>query len=97
MITSAVPAVYSHPKCPAWGRGVAFAEHSDRRDVIFEDGTTRTFKYAGWPLVGVDLPAEDAAALGQALLGKKAGAAAKAKSAARKAAAALKAAKAAKL
>ena len=83
---TAVPTIYEHLKFPAWGRGVAFAEHPDRRDFIFEDGATRVFKNEGSPLVPVALPGQEAVALGQALHKKRPPApAAKKKTSARKA------------
>lgn len=50
---------------------MAYAEHLDRRDVVFEDGASRTFKREGFSLVQVELPVEEAAALGSTLLGSK--------------------------
>lgn len=86
MQPNAVPTIYEHRKFPAWGRGVAFAEHPDRRDFIFEDGATRVFKNEGSPLVPVALPGQEAVALGQALHKKRPPApAAKKKSGTRKA------------
>jgi hypothetical protein len=71
MENTSIPTIYEHPKFTAWGRGIAFAEHLDRRDFIFENAGVRVFKNDGCPLVPVSLPTAEAAALGRTLRGRR--------------------------
>ncbi len=68
------PTIYANSNEPSWGRAIATAEHDDRREYIFEDGSRRTFLRTSRVIVAAVLADDERAAVLK-LLAKKAPAA----------------------
>jgi len=68
------PTIYANSNEPSWGRAIATAEHDDRREFVFEDGSRRTFLRTSRVIVAAVLPEDERAAVLK-ILAKKAPAA----------------------
>jgi hypothetical protein len=57
------PTIYANSNEPSWGRAIATAEHDDRREFVFEDGSRRTFLRTSRVIVTAVLEDEERASV----------------------------------
>ena len=72
------PMIYANSNEPSWGRAIAIAEHEDRREFVFEDGSRRTFLRTSRVIIAAVLGDDERVAVLK-ILAKKAPAATSAK------------------
>ena len=64
------PTIYANANEPTWGRAIITAEHDDRRELVFEDGSRRTFLRTSRVIVVAELGEDERAIVLKALARK---------------------------